>query len=592
MRPLSVLTYYLRNKRKVVPLMAILTLAVALMVVVQSLVSSARDTAYAIYGSYSGVEVVAPRVKSQVDAYKPISEALDGLRQERGALAAGAAPAGGGLASLAVLLDELKSVPAQLQAKAPSTAALDGSLRAASAHGATLEGDLTRLSADLHRAAQQQSEQQKLASALQAAQAQPANLQPLLALLKQPGALTGLTRPDTTDYDAIAAEAGSAATDAAALVADLDAVRGHVATLHASAGSIKVPALTATLPRIPDATAELTNLDGRLRGLQSTLEQLSGAQGDIGAIETAARAIPGVARVERDNYANIDLNMLAGNANFDLYGMSDDGMRALIDFYGVTLAAGRMPRQDRPEVVLDEQVARARGVGIGGAVGSDVDELDSLPERFTVVGLLRGPVRLGLIPRSYMIDNYFFSRRYQALVVVPEPGRVAQVRAPLHRLIEKQPYRIFDGPFIEGKIDSLLANLQTIDNFLTLAVALTLALVIGLLNNLYFRQRMNEFGLLAALGYSRRRLAGKVVTEGSLVVVAAWILGAAAGSAALYYFDVSYMAPHGLVLRVFDPAILLRATLPVPVMVLLVSLGTLLLQLARLDPIAIIERRD
>ena len=59
-RPLSVLTYYLRNKRNVLPLLLIMTLAVALMVVVQSLVSSARDTALAIYGSYSNVEVVAP----------------------------------------------------------------------------------------------------------------------------------------------------------------------------------------------------------------------------------------------------------------------------------------------------------------------------------------------------------------------------------------------------------------------------------------------------------------------------------------------------------------------------------------------------
>jgi len=86
-RPLSVFTYYLRNKRKVVPLLLIMTLAVALMVVVQSLVSSARDTAMAIYGSYSNVEVVAPRVKSQVDADKQLTDALALLSSERAAVA-------------------------------------------------------------------------------------------------------------------------------------------------------------------------------------------------------------------------------------------------------------------------------------------------------------------------------------------------------------------------------------------------------------------------------------------------------------------------------------------------------------------------
>ena len=103
---------------------------------------------------------------------------------------------------------------------------------------------------------------------------------------------------------------------------------------------------------------------------------------------------------------------------------------------------------------------------------------------------------------------------------------------------------------------------------------------------------MNEFGLLAAIGYPRRQLAARVVLEGSLVVVAAWVMGGLLGSAVLSVFNSAYMVPHGLVLRVFDPGILLRATLPVPVMVLVFSVGTVMLQLLRLDPIAIIERRD
>jgi hypothetical protein len=80
--------------------------------------------------------------------------------------------------------------------------------------------------------------------------------------------------------------------------------------------------------------------------------------------------------------------------------------------------------------------------------------------------------------------------------------------------------------------------------------------------------------------------------EGTLIVLAAWLLGGALGVGVLAWFDAAYIRPHGLVLRVFDPDILLRATLPVPLLVLLVSQATLLWQLNRLDPIAIIERRD
>src|ERR1700694_5605362 len=158
-RPLSVFTYYLRNKRKVVPLLLIMTLAVALMVVVQSLVSSARDTAMAIYGSYSNVEVVAPRVKSQVDADKQLTDALALLSSERAAVATAAAPPpSDSLAGLAQVLQQLRAVPDQLraaeaadaaaaQAAIPSTAPLPASLGSAGRRAAAAADPLARTAA-------------------------------------------------------------------------------------------------------------------------------------------------------------------------------------------------------------------------------------------------------------------------------------------------------------------------------------------------------------------------------------------------------------------------------------------------------------
>ncbi|MHB8507439.1 MAG: ABC transporter permease [Candidatus Dormibacteria bacterium] len=590
--PLSVVTYYLRNKRRVVPLLLILGLAVALMMVVQSLVGSARDTAYAIFGSYQGVEVVAPRVQSQVDAYKPIVEALAALQQDRNQVDASGLPGSDAFAGLAALFADLQRLPSRLKASAPSTVPLQAELTSTAGDGARLEADLRQLSADLKTASRQQSEQSQIAILAGQMQKNPTDPSPLNAYLARPHDFTALARPDTTDYQALQDDANRAAGDTGTLVADLQAVRAGAQAL-ASTPLPELPTLLPhSAPKLPQAGAALAGLASQLDSLQARLGQLTAPQGNIDELEAAAKKLPGVARVERDTYANIDLNMLAGNANFDLYGLDRKGMEAMLSLYGDRLVRGRLPSDSAAEVVISEEVARSRGITIGGFVGSDIDELDSLPEHFKVVGLLAGPTRLGFIPRQYMISNYFFSRRYQALLVIPDRAGPAAFRDKLHQLIDKKPYRIFDGPFVTDKIDSLLVNLSRINDFLTLVVGLTLALVIGLLNNLYFRQRMNEFGLLAAIGYPRRRLIRRVGLEGALVVAAAWIVGGAIGVAVLAGFNAIYIVPHGLVLRVFDPGILLRSTLPVPVMVLLVSQATLLLQLSRLDPISIIERRD
>src|SRR5919199_4235648 len=78
--PLSLTNFYLRNKRKVVPVVGILALAILGVVVTDSLLASARETAYATYGSYQKLILVAPRATSDQDLAKPLQDSLTNLQ--------------------------------------------------------------------------------------------------------------------------------------------------------------------------------------------------------------------------------------------------------------------------------------------------------------------------------------------------------------------------------------------------------------------------------------------------------------------------------------------------------------------------------
>src|SRR5437879_12157085 len=112
-----------------------------------------------------------------------------------------------------------------------------------------------------------------------------------------------------------------------------------------------------------------------------------------------------------------------------------------------------------------------------------------------------------------MTQHYLFERRYEGLVAAPLAGHELQVHQALEQLVAGKPFRLFDWPYIKAKIDSLIQNLDTINRFLILLVTIVLSLVVGLLNNLFFKQRMNEFGLIAAIGYARWRLIGQVTWQ-------------------------------------------------------------------------------
>src|ERR1700737_723089 len=74
--PLSLWHFYLRNKRKVLPVIGILALAILGVVVTDSLLASARETAYATFGSYQKLILVAPRATRDQDLANPLQESL------------------------------------------------------------------------------------------------------------------------------------------------------------------------------------------------------------------------------------------------------------------------------------------------------------------------------------------------------------------------------------------------------------------------------------------------------------------------------------------------------------------------------------
>ena len=76
-----------------------------------------------------------------------------------------------------------------------------------------------------------------------------------------------------------------------------------------------------------------------------------------------------------------------------------------------------------------------------------------------------------------------------------------------------------------------------------------------------------------------------------LLTVVAWVLGMLLSIAVYQVLDLLIFAPRGSPLSILNMR-LLTGTLPVPIFVWLFSTVTIMWQLMRLDPVAVIDRRD
>jgi len=121
-------------------------------------------------------------------------------------------------------------------------------------------------------------------------------------------------------------------------------------------------------------------------------------------------------------------------------------------------------------------------------------------------------------------------------------------------------------------------------------IAVVAALALATLNHIFFDQRRKEFGILNAAGRSRRWLVLRTIVETGSVVCVAWVVGAALCGIGLLGIQGLVYGPRGLTLDFFNPVPWLL-TLPVPLAVILASVGTIAWMLSKLDPVSVIESR-
>lgn len=267
--------------------------------------------------------------------------------------------------------------------------------------------------------------------------------------------------------------------------------------------------------------------------------------------------------------------------------------RAVLDRLGMRLVAGRHASGPEPVLVLHEDVARARGIGVGSRVGTLVDPDDIIPGSFEVVGLVRGPARVAVgVVGAGVLASMLHGRLPTYALIYPRPGLKEKSDAYLHAARDgtAPAFQIIDAAYARTRAERALKNLPLLVRFLSIATACIVSLVVMLLTLLSFQSRLPQFAILLAIGQRRRRLLRSVTLELSMLAVGSWLLGASVALAGLAVYDVVALQPRGILIHVWDPGAI-AASATIPVFVILAGLAVLWRGMAHVDPVSIIQQR-
>src|SRR6185295_10764339 len=242
------------------------------------------------------------------------------------------------------------------------------------------------------------------------------------------------------------------------------------------------------------------------------------------------------------------------------------------------------------EVALHENLMKANGWVLGREFGMDVDEEDWMPGRFKVVGILEGPTPLGICSFEYLNNplQYAFSAKlWERVIIVAHPGRTEELNTWLRTL---KNVKVYDKARAVEDVTQGLDRILMILRFISITLIAVVSIVVGLINNVFFAQRIDEFAILLAIGHTKRRLFRMVVGETAVLMTLSWADGLALGYGVFGAFRGFVLLPRGIPVPFWHLGPLL-VSVALPLVAQVFAVVTVMGRLRRLDPVSIIERR-
>jgi ABC-type lipoprotein release transport system permease subunit len=280
---------------------------------------------------------------------------------------------------------------------------------------------------------------------------------------------------------------------------------------------------------------------------------------------------------------------IVGKWQFVVFGLKPDDMRYLLQRYETRGIKGRLPEIGKAEAIVSEPVARNLGLKLGSTL------LDpKTPENYSPM-----PVKVVGIANStewFMLNDY----TYQQLFHFPKVDAVLAFATNDRdqEKLDRWAYNTFKGERaqvfayfrLQDETEKMFSTLFLILNVVIGMLVLVITLMMGMLMNIYQSQRLVEFGLLQAMGYTKRQLVRRVFLESIVVLLLGWILGVIVSYGFLELANKYMMAPKAYALSTRDLTAL-AYTAPVPIAILVVATMTIYFRFRKFDPVAVVERR-
>lgn len=220
----------------------------------------------------------------------------------------------------------------------------------------------------------------------------------------------------------------------------------------------------------------------------------------------------------------------------------------LLNTYHMRMVQGRMPRDNAHEILVTRDFALQNGLKVGDAVGTEVADKYQLPGRYTITGLLEGPLVFAVAcqPGNITRDQM---RQYSLIYRIDHMS--VQTQKALKALLPKK-VMVLDYDTFSNQLYGQLQMMQTLAVIITVIMVVILCIALGNLNVITCAIRQEEFAILHAIGYSKQRLVRKLWEETVLTCFLGYTAGSLLTPLVAWLLNQTVYDPQGAPLLLFN----------------------------------------
>ena len=273
--------------------------------------------------------------------------------------------------------------------------------------------------------------------------------------------------------------------------------------------------------------------------------------------------------------------------------MEEADIKEIFNDYSLTVTEGRLPQENSYELIMHEDMLKNKGLSVGDTFGSAVDEGEQIDGKYTITGAFLGDSYMAFGTKSFKQKELEelgldFKNTTFGLLVTPKTDLDA-----MNTMLDTMSHdeaAAMTLSYAQKTLKDNVSSIKFLMAVIVIVIAVSISAAVCIVLETIYNDRMEEFGILYAIGYKKSWLFRNIIAEFVVLVFISWILGLILSYGVLSLVAKSVFEPMGQMLSIVSIQSLLYTIIVMAVFVVVTILVTIL-KFAKKDLIAIIEMR-